>query len=364
MALAPFLVSRALCATATYMGAASLSQPVGAGVRVTSQLLSPWTAYDGSQFIALAQHGYSPDTASFFPLYPAILRLAGTNATVLAAWGIVVSHLAFFAALVIVAKITARDFGVVTARRTLWVLALLPTSFIFSALYSDSLFLMLLALTWYLWTSGHFWQCCVVGLLTGLTRNSGLVVTAALAISLWQRDDRRFAVSLPAVLSPTVGLVAFQLYLAIRFANPLVGINAHHVYGRALAAPWQPLVGDIQALLALNPLSVAALVSLAPIAIAIWLVWQHRNRVPLAYPVLLLGVIAMELIYPRDYVPHLNGTLRFLAAMFPFAQMIALSMKSHPERGGGKRLLILGALEAALCFVFSYAWGQNSFISG
>jgi hypothetical protein len=362
-AVLPFIVSRVICATGAYIGSSSLTTSHASDAAGT--LLRPWTAFDGAEFIAIAQHGYTPRSAAFFPMYPAALRLAGTDANALAACGILLSTLAFFAALVVIGKLVARDLNLATARRTVWVLALLPPTFIFSAVYSDSLFLLLLATTWYLWASGQIWRAAAAGLLLGLTRNTGVVVTLALAVSAWQSGRTRgMLATFPAIIAPVLGLILFQGYLAIHFGNPLVGVNAHEDFGRALMPPWQPVIEDAQAFLTFQPISVGVIVNFIPIALAVWLPYRYRHRLPVSYSVLLLGVIAMELVYSRTYVPHLNGTFRFLAMLFPFAELAALFSMRWTRSRSPVIFWALALSQAVLCFTFAEAWGRNLFISG
>ena len=85
-----------------------------------------------------------PDPAAFWPLYPLLVGLGH----LLSGWsvqlvGVVLSHLAFLPALVLLHRLVRLDFGAAAAGRTVWLVALFPTAFFFSAVYTESLFLFL-----------------------------------------------------------------------------------------------------------------------------------------------------------------------------------------------------------------------------
>jgi hypothetical protein len=111
-------------------------------------LVEPLRNWDGLWYRLIALEGYAGGTqsakAAFWPLLPGIMR-GGSEVT---GWtvdsvGYLVANLAFLGALLLLYRLILLDFGDATlARRTLWVLALFPTALFFSAVYTESLFLL------------------------------------------------------------------------------------------------------------------------------------------------------------------------------------------------------------------------------
>jgi len=104
-----------------------------------------WARWDSYWFIEIARHGYDVDeqAAAFYPLYPTLL--AGLGRLFLGhyvAAGIVISLLASAGAFVLLHGLAQRLVGEDAAFRTILFLAVFPTSFFLSAVYSESLFLL------------------------------------------------------------------------------------------------------------------------------------------------------------------------------------------------------------------------------
>ncbi|MFN2452140.1 MAG: mannosyltransferase family protein [Candidatus Dormibacteria bacterium] len=372
---APFLLSRLWVGLFAYLGAARhgyLAPVAGGWAGVANPVLNPWTLFDSRNYLEIASHGYRPLTATFFPLYPLLLRLAGTDPLHQAAWGVALSSAAFAAGLALVHRLTDIEHGPVPARLAAWLLAFFPVSAVFSAVYSDALFLALLAATWLLLRRDHWGWALLPALAAGVTRNSGLVVTAALAVEWWLRSRRgwcstpRVAAAI-TVAAPLAGLLAVEAYLGHRFGNPLAGVSSQQAYGRHLTLPWAPVLGDLGDLLAGRDVNAVTVLSLLTTVGAVLLVIHPRRTQSPAYPVLVLGIIAMQLVYSRTFAPYLNSSLRFLATTFPFIQLLAL--EAIPLLGGGpatrrRRGLLLGAGYLILCALFSFQFGDKAFVTG
>lgn len=204
-----------------------------------------------------------------------------------------------------------------------------------------------------------------------MTRNSGLVISAALAVEWWLRsrgDWRRGPrLALATVMAPVAGLIGVEAYLALRFGHPLAGVTSQQSYGRHLAFPWEPVLSDLGDLVHGRDLNAVTLLSVLATLGAIAMVVRRRRRQPPAYAVLVLGVLAMQLVYARTFAPHLNSSLRFLATTFPFVQLFALEVGQWLGSTGAARFrrgLPLAAAYLALCAVFSLQFGEKVFVTG
>src|SRR5919197_3063216 len=160
--------------------------------------------WDARWFLQIARHGYDATSASFFPLYPAILHLLGSSVV----WGSLLSLVAAGVAAVVLAEIARPVLGPEGARDAVLVLALFPTAFVFTAVYSDGLFLALSAGSFLAAQRGRPWLAGIAGALAVATRLVGIALLPALVLMLWPRL-RRLA---PLVLLPAA-VGAFALYL-------------------------------------------------------------------------------------------------------------------------------------------------------
>ncbi len=140
--------------------------------------------FDALWFLRIASTGYidGDGSAAFFPGYPLAIRgvswLMGGHPL---AAGLLISNLAFLAALGVLYFLTRSELSEDHARRAVLYISIFPTAFFFLAPYSESLFL-LLAITALWGARRRRWAVAgVCGALAALTRNVGLVLVAPLA---------------------------------------------------------------------------------------------------------------------------------------------------------------------------------------
>lgn len=204
--------------------------------------LQPWRNWDGHWFALIAQEGYfERPTTAFFPLYPLLLR--GLN------WfldgqielaGVLISNIALLGALFLLYQLVQLDFPRAVARRTLLYLALFPTAFYLSAVYSESLFLLVSIGSLYAARRDRWWLAGALGFLAALTRSQGILLVIPLAIMFLRQQGWRprgwGANPLGIALVPA-GLLAYMVYLRHLWNDPLVMLSAQKGWDRYSANP-------------------------------------------------------------------------------------------------------------------------------
>jgi Mannosyltransferase (PIG-V) len=103
-----------------------------------------WARWDSVFFVRIAEHGYDKASAAFYPLYPTIVAVVGRaffGHYVLA--GIVVSLAACLGAFALLYQLAEERLGPDGAWRTVLYLAIFPTALFLQAVYSESLYLLL-----------------------------------------------------------------------------------------------------------------------------------------------------------------------------------------------------------------------------
>jgi hypothetical protein len=314
----------------------------------------------------IAQHGYEPQTAPFFPLYPMLLRVAGGNEISMALWGVIVSNTAFFCGLAALHRLTELDYDEKVASRAVWLLAFSPLAAVFSAVYTDALFGALLVLAFLCVRRGRWAGAAVFAAFASMTRNSGPVIVLALAVE-WLRSTRDAAQErqkLPSwiwVVLPLAAFLAVQIYIASQVRG-LSGITGHGNYGRALTWPWMPLWHDLSALVTLHDTRLMTIIGIVVTVAAFVLAWKYRARQPLSYAVLIIGVMMMHLTFGRTFAPYTNSSLRFMSGIFPFVQLLALGVE--PLTRNRLRLGLSAGIYLLLCAIISWHFGQKQFVTG
>jgi hypothetical protein len=198
-------------------------------------LLSPWQRFDTLHYLRIAGNGYAAVEDSVYPpLYPLAMRALGHAFTVFMPAGVpnllaavILSNVAFFAALVLLFRVTVAEQDEASARRAVVYIAIFPTSFFLLAAYTESLFLFFALASIWAARRDQVWRAGLYGLLASLTRLTGWVLTVPLAYEYFQR--RKFALrqvrpNVLAVLLPLLGALGFLAWREIAGLPPIAQI--------------------------------------------------------------------------------------------------------------------------------------------
>ena len=363
---AVFVISRLWTALFVYIGHLShiYLEPIPGGWSgVHNWWLNPWTTFDSYHFVNIALHSYAPRSVNFFPLYPFLLSLAGNNIIVLAAWGVAVSNLTFLLALFYFYNLTRLDCNARLARIAVLALAFFPTTAFFSAVYSESLFLLVSVAAFYYVRKNCWMAAAFCAALAALTRNSGILLAVMLALEWWHAKRRKITVSKAAwltPLAPVVAFIAFQGFIAQRFGGLLYGVQAQKMFERHLTWPWTPLYLDLINLFPAGTFHPDAIVNVAIAILVFLVVWRCWKKFPVSYSVFVLGIDLMNLCYSWINWPHAASSARFQMATFPFSEMLASEVGVIWKRRLSRILITI--IYLSICAIMCWLFGKKSFI--
>lgn len=362
-----YLISKVYQAIFVYWGHAVRGPaPPGGWEGVSNWLLNPWTTYDSQWYLEIAATGYREATATFFPLYPLLLKICGNSEVTRALAGVIISNIAFLLALYLLYRLSRLDLPAETARTVVWIAAFYPTAAFFGAVYTESLFLLLLLLTFYAarqrnWTAAGLW-----GMLAGATRNPAPVLFVSLLLEYLHtlNYNVRKIKAKPVLWIALVllGFVLFNLYLYLRFGDPLAAVTSHRYYYRtAFSWPWEPLLNDLRDFFTGRNLNLVTPINLLCISLFFYWAVKFRRVFRPSYLLLAGTIILMHLCYPRASHPHTVGLIRYLSVLFPFLQMLAVGYLQLSRKSRfGKYLAIAGYF--LLNAFFAHAFGLKSFV--
>lgn len=353
---------------------------------VARLVFDPWQHWDGQWYLRIAALGYYRYDAStaFLPVYPWLIRgLAPLFGGDMLVTGCVVSWGAFAAALWFLWDLLRAELGDELALSSLVLLVTFPTAFFFHAVYTESIFLLFVAVA--LWSArrGRFVTAGLAGLAASLTRWTGFAVVPALFVegftqvlardagateirlsAMLTRDSLRALsrVGAKVVVSTLLPLLAFPIVqdvLRKAVGDPWAFSRAQRFWERRLTPPWVGIIDGIRVLLPghlpyLEPLPggfprlpdypggfleahaynlVAALGGLALSVVAV-----RRLRPSLAV-FALVGVV-LPLMTPSRLQP-LQSMPRFVVVLFPLFAALALLVQKRPLLGAS--VIAIGA---------------------
>jgi Mannosyltransferase (PIG-V) len=276
--LPALIASRLMVLVVGYLGVALIGYPdkLQPPNRVSSyEWVNLPVRWDAGWYLGIALNGYDYDpnarpttqqNVAFFPAYPMTMRavtawlggrimrpderMSGNRVEwqyalhrrALAA-GLLVSIGAFGWGLVYLYRLVRALGGDETAAASAVILACAwPCALFYSAVYTEGLFFLGVVGAWYhlrerQWAAAFAW-----GLVTGLSRPNGFLVSVPLALlavadwrAIWRGDPaaRRTALlGVAASAGPGIGVLIFSAYLDRLYGHPLAWMEAHQAWGR------------------------------------------------------------------------------------------------------------------------------------
>jgi hypothetical protein len=294
-----------------------------------------WARWDSVFFVRIAEHGYDEASAAFAPLYPAAVAALGRvflGHYVVA--GIAVSLAAGLGAFLLLYRVAEERLGVDGARRAVLYLAVFPMALFLQAVYSESLYLLLVLAAFVVAERGRFAAAGVLAGLAILTRVTGLALLPALALLAWRYSDRRRALGGLALAIPIAAV--YPLILWQQLGDPWAFWNAQERWHRELspAGPlggiWNALVewtpSDVgpQHAIAVNAEGLIALVLFTGLTVVAW------RRFGAPYGLFAAVSLAIPLSYPSDRWPLLSLP-RFGLVIFPLFLALAALTAGRPR---------------------------------
>lgn len=193
-------------------------------------LFRPLANFDGLHYILIARMGYSQYEQAFFPLFPVLIHALGNllqHNYLLA--GILITNSSFVIGILMLYAVGKQ---LLEKNARFWFVALyllFPSAFFFNTLYTESLFLIFVALSLLLLIRQRY-AVGIALLGASLTRLTGvfLFFPAAL-LALHHKHKRLFNVV--SVSAPVVGLLSYMAYLWNTTGDPLYFFTAQPAFG-------------------------------------------------------------------------------------------------------------------------------------
>ena len=330
--LVTFCLTRIAIIVIAELASITIAQRPGVHVsESTNPLLAVWGRWDAVHYLDIASRGYYGTDMAFFPLYPALINFVGRFIGNDLIAGLLISNIALFFGLLFFYKLAEHQFNRQVAHRAIFYMSIFPTSFFFSAVYTESLFFALTVASFY-YIREHKWLTAgLIGALAALTRSEGVLLVVPFGIELVAAArttplKRFFA---PARMQRVlVGLVAIPLGLGLYMAwlwvlqgDPLYFSHVQANWNRHLALPWvaainaYKIVTHSHSVLETANESIEIVFTLLLIAVTI----AGAFRLRLSYTV----YAALSILIPIS-TASLMSMQRFALVVFPMFLVLAL----------------------------------------
>jgi len=228
--------------------------------------LEIWARWDSEWYLLIAAEGYEVGnrleglglpydrsaTAGFLPLYPALIRVLSPILGPVGA-GFVISNLCLLLCLMLLERLVRIEVGGAAGEQAGLVscaaLLLFPSSLFLSAVYAESLFLLLSIGVFVSARTGRFALAGILGGLATLTRPFGVLLIIPLLWELWSQrreDDRKdprpgIRDGLWVGLLP-LALGGYMLFCRSVFGDGLALLHRQERWRGGLSGPWRAFV--------------------------------------------------------------------------------------------------------------------------
>ena len=331
--------------------------------------------WDTGWYVGVGSGGYRWDgrmgrfeNIAFFPAYPLSLRLAATvsgAADSAVAWnwtGVVWSTVLFLGATWYLVRLSCELGYASYAAWSICFAATYPFGIYFSLPYTESLFLLGCVAACVHFLRAEFAAALLAGILVGLTRPNGALLSLALALlwlqveiwprlTLWRRHAVRLGLGATAVLGPALGVALYSTFVHSLTGDALAWASAQDGWGRLVQNPVSALT------------SVGLRVLASPIEMATQFPADLLNglfgmaALTLAYPIgRRLGwgfgaFVASGVVLPLT-VGGLASLGRYTSVLFPLFVYFAVAIPPSLRPWAAGSLMALQLVVAALFFTW------------
>ncbi len=326
-----------------------------------------WGVLDTGWYLSIVEHGYQLVTAealagetvrmnhAYFPAYPIISRLASVLTGHPLVAGVLVSNLCFLLSLWLLWRITRDRLDAPLATTVVFLAAFFPGSYVFSSMYTESLFLVLMLGCIHYAMKDRWLMVGLLGATLTATRLLGVVVVLPLALLYVERHgwaalrQARSWARLSALALVPLGLLLYMLFLHRLVGNPFSFMDVQTGWDRSFQGPWVPLLAPF-----VNPsyynvfqwiFGACCFAALVPLV-------KRRMWPELSLAVCLMGV---PLLNGAPYAP-LESYARYCVVVYPIFYGLALWVRERPDA----RALLLAGM-ATLNGFLMVCWATGMF---
>ena len=350
---------------------------------LSDYLFGGFAQWDSNWYLSIAEDGYRSESAAFFPLFPALVHVVGAAIGSKMVAGVLLSLAAAAVGAWAIVEIARPLVGDAAARDSMLLLALYPTAFVFTSVYSEGLFLAFATTSFLAAQRGRPWLAGVLAALAVATRLTGLALVPALVALLWPRSRAQIPRLAPVILLPLMAVASVALLFDQKLGDSLAFVHAQRYWARDPS--WLgPLSGVYEALATLpesldalaslparigtpdDPASVLEslgaqnaqvglwnVVDLLVLAGAVALTVVAYRRLGLAFALFSAASLAIATSAPGGVLP-LHSMVRFVMVDFPVLIAGATLICDRPQLRTGV-LVTLGAVTAVAGVAFGRA---------
>ena len=200
---------------------------------VVKKDLSIFELYDSEHYINMAKYGYQETFLyAFFPLYPFLIKIVAIFIPSYQIAGALISNICSFLSLLLINELTKDKYNV----NNMVCFLFSPILAFSSIVYTESLFMLLTLLGYYLYKKDKYFLSSIIVGLSILTRNSGIILWGAIGLDMLYRlfisKDKTIKfknILIFGIISLLIGMI-YPTYLYLETGNFLEFASVQNDY--------------------------------------------------------------------------------------------------------------------------------------
>lgn len=210
--------------------------------------LYSWANFDGVHYLTIAGKGYVGTALiqAFFPLYPLTITFFNTILHNPLISAMLVSNLAFFLLLYVWYAFFSEIYSQKVTLLSLLLLLIFPTSFFFTSVYSESLFLCLIIGAFFCAHKSKWHVATLLAFFATMTRIVGVFLVIALLVEYYNQHSNEIKKlnaknlilfldnhkrNILLICSGALGIICYSIYLKITFGDPFYFYTVQSQFG-------------------------------------------------------------------------------------------------------------------------------------
>ncbi len=315
-----------------------------------------FTGWDSSWYQKIATTGYEyaddlkQHSVAFFPLYPLVTRGLMSLGIPFATAATIVNNLAFLGALLVLYNWVKERQTVNTAKWATAVLAWCPFSLFGTVAYTEGMFLLLSTAALQAFDKKQYIKAGILGALTTATRITGVPLIPAFLLVAWKR---RSTLAYGAGIAASVGLLAYMLYCAVQFGEPLAFVRAQRGWQAWNGKGWEGWINLFTQELILRKGASTAFFAVTKIVMFFgggYILWRMRSHLPRV--AVIYGFCSLAMLFSSGSV--VNSVNRYSYGIVSLSFALGVLLSRYP-RWGYATMGIFALL--SVYFSLRFSWG-------
>ncbi len=330
---------------------------------ISKYFLAPWYRWDTVQYLEIAEYGYDFNTINTVwpPLYPFLTKFFALIIKSSLLSSLIVSNVFTIISFILLYLYTDELFSEETAKKTLFFLAIFPTSFYLIAGYTESLFLAC-SLAGFIFLRKKQWLLAgLMSALATLVRNQGILLVIPIFFELYlhyfktQQYRPFFTHSFSLIYAPFSYLL-FSLYVKFGLNENWPWVTLSKVWGQHFGLPWEGLLGNLSVLFG-RPIYLdmsspfIKILSLILTFLSIYFLLRIQHKIPISLSVYSWASLLL-ILAKVDNQSIMVSTIRYLLVLFPVFISHALYIKNHRII----QVIYLFSTSAAIILLVLFYW--------